>query len=197
MQAWDERLYIGFKLSGLSLSEFNPCLIVQWRSVDVVVMQQHRRTQKLCLWHCLPQKWFTCKYRLSFYWTQHYIFLENDGVVIWWAGGTYTLKSTLEQLGLKNAILVAIKNKTERVVVDHHLEAFVLWIWLPTSLRLWSNTTIPSLPLPSLYSTWASKVSLQHSSMCLLLSIWGWWWLNSLVFGKSWYTNSDSARYII
>ena len=124
-------------------------------------------------------------------------FLENDGVVIWWAGGTYTLNSTLEQLGLKNAILVAIKNKTERVVVDHHLEAFVLWIWLPTSLRLWSNTTIPSLPLPSLYSTWASKVSLQHSSMCLLLSIWGWWWPNSLVFGKSWYTNSDSARYII
>jgi len=29
MQAWDERLYIGFKLSGLSLSEFNPCLIIR------------------------------------------------------------------------------------------------------------------------------------------------------------------------
>jgi len=196
MQAWDERLYIGFKLSGLSLSEFNPCLIIRWQSVDVVVMQQHRRAQKLCLRHCLPQKWFTCKYRLSFYRTRHYIFWRMMEYVIWWTGGTYTLKSTLEQLGLKDAILVAIKNKTERVVVDYHLEAYVLWIWLPTGLRLWSDTTIPSLPLPSLYSTWASKVSLQHSSMCFqLLIIWGWWWPNNLVSGKIWCTNSDSARY--
>jgi len=48
--------------------------------------------------------------------------------LIWWTGETYTLKSTLEHLGLKDAILVVMKNKTEWVVVNHHLEAYVLWI---------------------------------------------------------------------
>jgi len=33
--------------------------------------------------------------------------------LIWRTGETYTLKSTLEHLGLKDAILVVMKNKTE------------------------------------------------------------------------------------